>query len=114
MDVEECGCHNLQSKSQDHSTDDGDDEDADDADADADRDAEAEDDELISGCHELDISSNPVSDVRSGSVLIIFVSASSQSQDMASVENAVGLKQLWSPGSLESVSTVVYIFVIPF
>src|SRR5258705_2727316 len=51
---------------------------------------------------------------RSGSVLNIFVPTTTQSQDMTSVTNAVGLKQLCTPGTPEEVSAVVLYFQVTF
>src|SRR5260221_9851280 len=48
---------------------------------------------------------------RSGSVLNIFVPTTTQSQDMTSVTNTVGLKQLRSPGTPEAVSAFLYILI---
>ena len=101
---------NLKTQSPDHFTDDvimdhGYDEDTDDTDADT-------DDEFI-------MSSTSTQTLfrtsrRSGSVLFIFVSTSTQSRNMTSVTNAIRPKQLSSPAILELVSAFVYIFRTPF
>src|SRR6266545_6677690 len=51
---------------------------------------------------------------RSGSMLDIFMPTTTQSQDMTSVTNAVGLKQLCTLGNPEQVSAVVLYFQVTF